>query len=179
MKKLTDIINENTNVKDNNKILVEYNVPQGELENIVTKCFEYVSQLTGHLSDDECNYVVDKLIEDLNNLKGENTDRPGNDDVVELERGYGMDNLQQQGAQLGQILKDKSELQEGTHYCIVDLGLNEWNSGYRYLGYNDFNGIDFHQFKNTLDIHDLGEPDMYSDEEVLDMIQKGQIAFEG
>ncbi len=97
--------------------------------------------------------------------------------VREKEFTYGTSHLKAQKARLRDIIHDVDELGEGCYYNIVDTGLGEWNSGYRYLGYHRFNDQWFHQFKNTLDPHDLGEPDMYSELEIKEMISKKQIGI--
>ena len=71
-------------------------------------------------------------------LFGYNND-PSSCVVFEPET-HGTKHLREQSAKLGQILTNPDQLKEGKDYCIVDLGLNEWNSGYRYTGENSING---------------------------------------
>jgi hypothetical protein len=66
------------------------------------------------------------------------------------------------------------QLQAGTEYCIVDLGLNQWNSGYEFIGKR---GADF-IFKDTLE-PPFNKEVLYSEHEMSDLLQNGAIAFEG
>lgn len=191
MKKLTDKIIETAAnvVEDNNKIFDSLETERMSLvREIAGEVIQYMNDFVADrkLNEEEKNMLVQTIIDDLNNEFEENGELSGEDDVdiVELERGdviesgYGTSHLKQQSASLGQIVDVPEHLQINTSYCIVDLGLNEWNSGYKYLGYNDFNGTKYHQFQNTLEPHQLGEPDMFTHEEIIDMIDNSQIAFE-
>jgi len=46
------------------------------------------------------------------------------------EAKYGTNHLKDQGVAIGNIIKKESELKVGDEYCIVDLGLAEWNGGW-------------------------------------------------
>jgi len=191
MKKLTDKIIETAAnvVEDNNKIFDSLETERMTLvREIAGSVIQYMNDFVADrkLNEEEKNMLVQTIIDDLNNEFEENghlSDEPNSNSMDQMiETGYGTSHLEQQGAILGNILTTADELEEGQMYCIVDLGMNEWNSGYKYLGFKPFeveNTVDlYHQFQNTLDQHQLGEPDMYTKEESNEMIENAQIASE-
>ncbi|AFF28151.1 gp153 [Sphingomonas phage PAU] len=50
---------------------------------------------------------------------------------AKLNEAYGTEHLEDQNAELGALVKDLKDVKVGKTYCIVDLGLEEWNSGYK------------------------------------------------
>lgn len=90
-------------------------------------------------------------------------------------KNYGTEHLKDQGASLGAVLKSKDQLVVGDDYCIVDFGLNEWNSGYKYEGVVD--GV--HKFSdNLVPPGSEGNPMDFTEEELIEYIEMGAIAFE-
>lgn len=181
MKKFTDIVNENKTVENNDNIVESIDSTRvSELYSLCDILNEQIENVQEHhnLTDTEYLFVLKTCVDKINEIINSVEDTK-NDKSFEPETGYGTSHLANQGVSLGKILTEVTELVANSTYCIVDLGLNEWNGGNKYLGYNDFDGNKYHQFQNTLDQHQLGEPDMYTDEEISEMIENGQIAFEG
>lgn len=88
---------------------------------------------------------------------------------------YGTAHLQQQGVKLGENVESIDDLIVGQEYCIVDLGLGEWNGGYKYMGY--INNV--HDFSDTFDIDNDTSATSFTDAEMDELIDFGQIAFYG
>ena len=42
--------------------------------------------------------------------------------------------LRKQGYRLGSLITDISKLKKGSIYCLVEMGMGEWQGGYRYDG---------------------------------------------
>lgn len=82
---------------------------------------------------------------------------------------FDMQLLKKQGFELGDMLKNKSELKKGDIYCIVDMGMVQWQGGFKYDGFKSGK----HKFISTLgDDMELE----YTDDEIIDSIEDGQIA---
>jgi hypothetical protein len=87
----------------------------------------------------------------------------------------GTDNLKKQGATLGKELTSSDELKKNKFYCIVDMGMLDWNGGYEYKGVVDGK----HMFKDMLSPGNkpYGEnPMTFTDSELEDYITDGYIA---
>jgi len=88
---------------------------------------------------------------------------------------YGTAHLQDQNVKLGENLESTDDLIIGQEYCIVDLGVNEWNGGYKYMGY--INNV--HDFSDTFDNFTNASAFSFTNDEINEMIELGQIAFYG
>ncbi len=93
---------------------------------------------------------------------------------------HGTEVMEKNNARLGTIIATSDGLKIGQLYCILDQGTNEWIPGYKYMGYLPFSNTTahFYTFKNTLDPHALGEDDMYTQEEVIEMVKNNQIRYQ-
>lgn len=87
---------------------------------------------------------------------------------------YQTNHLKKQEATLGNILTHYNQLNTGMNYCIVDLGINEWNSGYQLCSFNE----DTKEFIFLDTLIPMGNLIQFPEAEVYQMIIYKQIAFE-
>mgnify|MGYP003418628492 CR=1 FL=1 len=180
MKKLTDKIIETAAnvVEDNNKIFDSLETERMTLvREIAGEVIQYMNNFVADrkLNEEEKNMLVQTIIDDLNNEFEENGHLSEDDDENQhIESGYSTENLTDQGIRLGKILTAVEELIAGEIYAIVDLGMNEWNGGYLWKGKEDGRFV----FEDQLSGPTTPTPIVYTDEEMSDMIENGQIALE-
>lgn len=175
MKKFTDVVNENKVVENNDKIIESIDTERMSLvHEIAGEVIQYMNNFVADrkLNEEEKNMLVQTIIDDMNNEFEENGELSNDDDVV--ESGYGTSHLKKQGVSLGKILTEVEELVAGETYCIVDLGLNAWNGGYTWLRKDGTNFVFQDELSGPTEPKDI----IYSEEDMSEMIENGQIAFE-
>jgi hypothetical protein len=83
---------------------------------------------------------------------------------------YDDTNLNKHDRRLNNFIKNKNELEIGTEYALVDLGMGQWLAGYVYDGIKKGE----HYFKSNLQFDD--DIAYYTDAELKDSIKKNEIA---
>lgn len=73
---------------------------------------------------------------------------------------------------IGGFIKKESDLEVGSQYVLLDLGMNVWQAEYEYIGKVG----PMHQFKVTDQFAGDTEPIEYSDEDLKDAIKDKEIA---
>lgn len=179
MRKFTDIVNENKVVENNDKIVESIDTERAaQLYELASEVSTFLGEkLSAPFTNEEIEFIFGKIKADMddfleNHLSHETPQ--GNDENQHIESGYGTENLSDQGITLGKILTNVEELKVHTTYCIVDLGLNEWNGGYTWLRKDGATFV----FQDELSGPSTPKDIIYTDEEMSDLIENGQIAFE-
>lgn len=171
MRKLSDLIKEsesNKTYKAKVSVIVEITVVASSEGDAGQKIDDEVGKMPGFISHQ---------IDNIEEVSGSSI----NPDLAiggsPAENTYGTEHLGDQDVTLGKILDSKEELTVGTEYCIVDLGLNEWNGGYQYAGPRHDTD---HVFEDLYaGPGEAGEDIVLTDAELDGMIALKQIALAG
>ncbi len=177
MRKLSDLIKESEGSKTYKALVtvkIEVTVVASSEGDAGYKIDAEVEKIPGFISHDieEIEETQDKAINQ--DLSFDENDAP--------KTPYGTEHLEEQGASIGNYVMSTDDLMRDEIYCIVDLGLNEWNGGYKFVGTSteSLNQI-VYTFEDTLGSPAQESPEIFefTEDEMQEMIDLKQIAFDG